>query len=243
MVKTKKVKIEGLNLPSILTEDTWFYKQPEYQKMLKKHLGKYYVSYSTASGVDEYFPDFVKNKLIGLPNKGSVYTRLGNFLGEAVEKGYFSEENPDGFEGMENIDLEVLRVEGAEYERLIVVDFGEWILIGFIDRYVETEDGVVITDFKTGAKNKKKQYLDPSYTQVMLYANAVENEGKTIADTNVYFIEREGSHIKPPLRLTSNQETLPLEYSDDRVKYALNKLVDNVKKISKYKNVYDKYFG
>ena len=229
----------NINLISTLSEDTWFYKLHEEE--LKPHIGKPYLSYSTAGSYLDYTEDFIKQKLVGIDLPSTVYTRLGNFLGEAVENGFWGD-NPDNFGGLENIDLDELRPEGAEYEKLVVIDFGEWIFIGFIDRYQKTEDGVEIIDFKSGAMNKKQQYLEEDYTQVMLYAHARESAGDKIKSTGVYFIERVGSHIKPPLCLSKNQEYLPLEYNKKRVKFALDKLDKAVKGISELNTTYQKYF-
>lgn len=229
-----------MNLTSTLTKDTWFYEK--HKEELEPYLGKPYLSYSTAMSYTDYVEDFVKQKLVGLPKTSTIYTRLGNFLGEAVETGEWGD-NPDGFEGMESVNLERLRPENGEYEKLIIIDFGDWICIGFIDVYVDKgEEGVVIIDMKTGGKSKKEQYSDKDYTQVILYAHARELKGDNIKDTGVYFILREGSHVRPPLKLTKEQEYIPLEYNEKRVKYALNKLKKAAKGIDSLKTTYDKFF-
>ena len=132
-----------MNLPSILTEESWFYEK--HKEELKPFLGKPYLSYSTAQSYENYTEDFVKQKLVGLPRTNTVYSDLGNFLGSAVETGEWGD-NPHGFEGMENVDLEKLRPENAQYEKLIIIDFGDWFCLGFIDVYAKTDEGVIIVD-------------------------------------------------------------------------------------------------
>lgn len=227
-----------MQLISKITEDSWFYE--EHKDELEQHLGKWYVSYSTAGSFLEYQEDFVKQKLMGEPNKGSVYTRLGNFTGTALETGEWPKDNPDGFIGMENVDLVKLREPGAEYEKLVVLDFGAWIFLGFIDKYLKTDDGVDVTDLKTGALSKMDFYKSAEYTQVMLYAHAREIAGDKIRNTGVYFIERVGSHINPPLQLTKNQFYIPLEYTKERVEYAIKKLEKAVEGIASIKETFDK---
>jgi hypothetical protein len=227
-----------MQLISKITKDSWFYE--EHKEELEQHLGKWYVSYSTAGSFLEYTEDFVKQKLIGEPNKGSVYTRLGNFTGTALETGEWPKDNPDGFIGMENVDLVKLRDPGAEYEKLVLLDFGEWIFLGFIDKYLKESDGVSITDLKTGALSKMSFYESEDYTQVILYAHARELAGDVIKKTGVYFIERVGSHINPPLKLTEVQHYIPLEYNKERIEYAINKLKKAVEGIASIKSTYNK---
>ena len=95
---------------------------------------------------------------------------------------------------------------------------------------------------KTGGKDKADQYLADEYIQVILYAYAMELKGEKIHKTGVYFIERSGSHVRPPLRLTDKQGYLPLEYTEKRVKYALNTFKTDDKGIPELKTTYDKFF-
>jgi hypothetical protein len=119
---------------------------------------------------------------------------------------------------------------------------GDFVFLGFIDIFVEEEDGVFVGDVKTGGKGKEKEYKSKDYTQVVLYAHALEQEGKKIKKTVVLFLERTGSHINPPLGLTDKQTVIPIEYSKQRVNYALNKLEIAAREISECYAVYNKYF-
>lgn len=233
MAKTK------INLPSILTEDTHFYE--EYKDQLQPYLGRQYISYSTASSYAEYLEDFIKGKIVGIRQPGSIYTDAGVLVGTALETGVWPQEVPADIKT--ELELEPLRVEGAEYERLIVIDRGEYIIVGFIDQFISEPDGVSVYDFKTGSASKKKQYLSEDYTQVILYAYAEELKGNTIKNTGVQFILRSGSHLNPPLVITNEVEYLPLEYNKKRVKYALDKIDKAVEGISKLYTTYQKIFN
>lgn len=229
-------------LPSVISEDCWFYKANE--SLCKPHLGKYYISYSTASSWFEYRDDFIKQKIAGITLPEGIYGKFGSYVGHFVEHGEFPLENPHGFTGQENLSAEDLRPDGAEYEKMILIDRGEYCIIGFIDIYHEYEQGVVrITDNKTGGKGKESTYKKPEYVQVILYAYAIEQLGKTVGKTDVMFIRREGSHINPPLHISKERFSIPLEYSPERVKYALEKMDKAVNEISDLYKTYKKYFS
>lgn len=232
-----------VNLTSILTEDTWFYKESRYQEQLKPHLGKHYISYSTMESFNEYIEDFVKEKLVGLPQPFGIYKEFGSYLGTAYENGNFEHDNPHGFIGQENLDLSKYRSDDAEYEKLIIIDRGDYIAIGFIDKFERLEDGSVwVNDLKSGGSKKEDKYAGEEYTQVILYAHALEEQGEKIGRTDVLFVRREASHYKPPLQISKEQFYIPLDYNKKRVKFALDKLDKAVKGISELNTTYLKYF-
>ncbi len=232
-----------INITSVLTEDTWFYKDKKYREELKPYLGRPYISYSTIESWFEYTEDFIKEKLVGLPQPFGIYKEFGSYLGTAYENGNFKHENPYLFGGQENLDLLKYRNDKAEYEKLIIIDRGEYFIVGFIDKFERLEDGSVwVNDLKSGGKDKEKKYASEDYIQVPLYAHALEEKGEKIGRTDVLFIRREGSHINPPLNIGKEQFYIPVKYSKDRVKKALAKADLAVKEITEIKNIYDKFF-
>lgn len=228
-------------LPSELTKNCWFYKGNE--KLIEPFLGRYYISYSTASSWTDYRADFIKQKLAGIKLPDGVYSSLGNYLGTAMETGVFPSENPFGFTGQENLAL-IDRPADAKYERMVLIDMGEYVFIGFIDKLDEYEKGIVhVQDLKSGGKGKEATYASKEYTQVVLYAHALEKEGYKIGKTSVWFVRRTGSHISPPLHISSEQFEIPLEYNQERVDYALAKLDKAVREISEFYKVFLKFFA
>ncbi|AGO47698.1 hypothetical protein Phi17218_165 [Cellulophaga phage phi17:2_18] len=243
-------------LPSILTKDSWFYK--ENKDMCDPHLGKPYISYSTSTSWISYREDLIKQKFakIKLDTK-KLYAELGNYLGEAVEKGKFGE-NPNQFTGQENFNL-IPRPEGAEYEKMILIDMGDYIILGFIDIFLETSEFELpekvggrtnvkiavanVQDLKTGGKEKEAEYASEDYTQVILYAKDLENRGYKIGKTSVWFVRRTGSHVNPPLHISDEQFEIPLEYNEARVDFALKKIDKSVREISDCYKTYLKFFG
>lgn len=241
--KTKQrndCSISKINLPSILTEETHFYVEP-YKKELEPYLGKPYISYSTmGSWSDEkYRPDFIKQKLVGISLPQSTYAALGNYVGEAIENGYFNDSNPFGFIGQENLDVNMYRKPEAEYEKLIVIDRGDYIIVGFIDIYYEEKGKKYIQDMKTGGKDKEKEYLSDDYLQTVLYNYALGGD----CEIGVNFIRRLNSHYTPPLKISNEQFYIPNTYTEDKVKKILSKFDKAVDEISEIKGVYDKFFG
>lgn len=232
-----------INLTSKLTEDTWFYKEEKYQEQLKPFLGKPYISYSTMESWEEYTEDFIKEKLVGLPQPFGIYKEFGSYLGTAYENGKFPEQNQFGFIGQENLDLSKYRNDNAEYEKLIIIDRGDYIIVGFIDKFERLEDGSVwVNDLKSGGAKKEEKYASDDYTQVPLYSHALEVKGEKIGRTDVLFIRRENSHIKPPLKIGKEQFYIPVNYNKEKVDKALKKVDRVVKEITEIKNVYEKYF-
>jgi hypothetical protein len=225
-----------MNLPTVLTETTRFYKEP-YIEQLKPFLGKPYISYSSVGSWNEYKDNFIKEKLVGIKLPQGIYASFGNYVGEAIENGFFGE-NPYGFIGQENLDLERYRKPNAEYEKLIVIDRGGFIIVGFIDIYYEQDGKKYLEDMKTGGKGKESSYSSEDYLQTVLYNHALNGE----CETGVHFIRRENSHIKPPLKISTEQFYIPVEYNEKRVKKALDKVDKTAKEISEINTTYQKYF-
>lgn len=228
-----------IELPSKLSKECWFYKGNE--KLIDPHLDKYYISYSTISSWEDYRGDFIKQKLVGIKLPDSIYGSFGTWVGTSVEHGEVQPNNY-GFTGGENINL-IERTENDKYERMILIDMGEYVIIGFVDIMQEFSPMVAnVLDIKTGGSKKEDQYKDDKYIQTTLYSRALELEGYKINKSGVWFCRRTGSHIKPPLNLSTEQFYIPLEYNEKRVKYALDKTDRVVREISEYFKVYTKFF-
>lgn len=230
----------SIELPSKLDKSNWFYEGNE--ELINPHLGKYYISYSTVSSWEDYRNDFIKQKLAGIKLPDSIYGSFGSWVGTSVEHGEVQTNNY-GFTGGENISL-IQRTENDKYERMILIDMGEYCIIGFIDIMREVAPKVVqVIDIKTGGSKKEEEYKKESYIQTTLYSKALEDEGYRISASGVIFCRRTGSHINPPLNLSKEQFYIPLEYNEKRVKYALDKVDRVVKEISEFYKIYNKFFA
>ena len=229
-----------IQLPTVLTEQSWFYEA--HKEQLEPYLNQPYLSYSSQESFLEYTEDFIKQKFAKIKLPDGVYSGMGQYVGTAIENGKFNEDNPHGFIGQENLDLDTLRPEGAEYEKLIIIPREGYFILGFVDIYSESEKGVKIRDVKSGGKGKCDKYRGDDYTQVILYAHSQELMGKKIAETDVYFIRRENSHVRPPLKIGTEQFVIPLEYNAGRVKFALDKMDKAAQGISDLYTTYKKIF-
>lgn len=230
-----------INLPSILTENTHFYQ--EHKEKLQPYLGRPYISYSSVSSWFEYKEDFIKQKFAGIKLPDGIYALMGNYIGEAIENGFFAQDNHKGFAGQENLDFKRYRKEGAEYEKLIVIDMGGYLIIGFIDIFYIENEQLNVEDMKSGGKGKEKVYESDEYIQTVLYGYAIEQEYGKEPKIGVNFIRREGSHVNPPLKIGKEQFYIPNIYSKERVRTALEKVDKAVHEISELYTTYLKFFA
>jgi hypothetical protein len=221
-------------LPTVINKDVWFYE--EHKEVLEQHLGKPYVSYSTLNSYYEYQEDLIKKKILGIELEPGVYADFGTWVGTSIETGEW-QKNDHNFIGAENLDIQD-RMEGAEYEKFIIIDMGEYIVIGFIDVYLPTEDGDIVIDVKTGKKGAQNKYIKPEYIQIILYAHALELAGRNVTQASIWYIERVGSHVNPPLGIGESQLMVDLEYSPERVKYAMDRLDEGTRAISEVYKTY-----
>lgn len=239
-----KMKLKNINLPTKI-EDSWFYKDEKYREQLEPYLGWQYISYSTAGDLTEYFEDLIKEKITKV--KGyteTVYSRFGNFIGYLIESGTPPEDNPEGFLIDSSFDVSKFRPEGAEYEKLVTLELSKEekvLFIGFIDVYYERNGLSYLRDSKTGSESKVGNYKKDKYTQLVLYAYALEQSGYKIGGIGVDFFYRNGSHLNPPLKLSGKHTDIPLEYSKERIKFALDTLLKNTQYISDLYTTYQKF--
>lgn len=238
------IKLKNINLPSKI-KDSWFYKEKKYKEQLLPYEDWQYISYSTAGDLTEYFEDVIKEKITKVkPYTENCYTRIGNWWGRAQEQGFFEES--DEFVVEEGFDINKFRPEGAEYEKLVTLELSKEekvLFIGFIDVYYERDGLSYLRDSKTGSSTKVGNYKKDKYTQLVLYANALEQKGHKIGGIGVDFFERKGSHINPPLILTKKHTDIPLEYTKERKKFAMNTLLTNTQHISDLITTFEKYFN
>lgn len=197
--------------------------------------GKPRISYSQVGSWNDYRPDYIKQYFAGIKLESGCYADFGTKVGTARETGDYSEFTLDEQKVLESVP----RIKNCVYEREINLDFGDFILLGYIDEFIDNEE---VNDNKTGGKGKQSLYRSEDYIQTVLYKKALIDEGYEIKKTGVNFFERGGSHFKPPLKLTGHYEYIPIEYSEDRWKYAEAKVRKAVSEISDSYRIYKKYF-
>ena len=132
--------------------------------------------------------------------------------------------------------------ENSIYEDLIVIDLGDFVIEGFMDRGTYLEGNMVkIVDYKTGSIAKKSSfYSSKDYKQTGVYAYARDIEGYSVVDCGVIMLDRAGNNSpKSPIRLTGKVEYIETPYNKKEIENFLNKDVRKIaKEISSY---YSKY--
>lgn len=197
--------------------------------------GKPRVSYSQVTSWIDYRPDYIKQYFANISLDAGCYANFGTKVGEARETGDYSGFTPQEQEFLKTIP----RHEKCVYEREINLDFGDFILLGYIDEFINDNE---VVDNKSGSKGKQALYTSEDYIQTVLYTKALLNEGYDVKKMGVNFFLRGGSHFKPPLHLTGHYEYIPLEYNEERWKFAENKVRKTVSQISESFKIYKKYF-
>lgn len=218
------------------------------------HNGKPKLSYSqvTAWKDARYRPDYIKQYFAKIDVPGNHFTDFGTDLGtykEWVGTGRPEDSKPRMMY-LKDEDTQWLDTleypEDCVYEDLIVVDCGDFVMEGYIDRcwYFPTNK-VRIRDFKTGNIPKKKaEYASPDYNQTTLYSYQKKLEGYEIEESDVMLFGRAGNNTqKSPLRLTKEYEIIPTPYSDERALAFLDKVAVIAEEISDYYKQYLKFFG
>lgn len=216
-----------------------------------QHEGKQKLSYSQYGSFTSelYRPDYIKQYFAGIKVGGNHFTDFGTDLGTYME--WVGLGRPQGEEPktiyLSDKDknwLDTLEYpENCIYEDLIVVDCGEFVIEGYIDRcWYLPENRVRIRDFKTGnIKTKASEYASPDYNQTTLYCYQKEQEGYTIDDSDVMLFGRGGNNSqKSPLKLTQEYMKISTPYSTDRALKFLDKVTVVAKEISEqYKRYLD----
>ena len=233
-----------MNLPSIYKER----KNNPVPERYKKYIGKQAISYSTYNSFieDGYRGSWFANKFLKLPSEGNIFTEYGSSVGNYQETGIIQPYLSD-FD-MSVLDKEHPANPNAEYEREILIDMGEYVIYGFVDRILGMGTGELdIDDFKSGSIAKKEaEYASEDYGQTTLYAHALKLEGYKIKSSGVVLFDRKGNTLEEghrnKLRLTGEITKIDTPYSEERAKKLLKKIDNVAKQISDYYTLYQKIF-
>lgn len=211
----------------------------------KQHNGKPKLSYSQYNSwiSPEYRKDYILRYFMGRKDEGNKWSDFGGEIGKFIES--HASGSVLDTKIISNEDIEILKgleyTDNCEYEDEIVVDMGDFVIQGFIDRSKYKDNEVIITDFKTGNIDKADLYRSEDYGQTTLYSFQKEVEGFKIAGSNVLLLGRKGNgYAKSPIRLSG--ETLEIEtpYSKKRAILLLEKMKKAAIEISNAYNVYKK---
>jgi hypothetical protein len=206
------------------------------------HEGKPKLSYSQYTSFKDplYKGSYIGQYFLGIKDDGNIFSTYGSACGGYLETSF---ERGD----LSDFDISVLdsleRPSNAVYEREIVIDRGNYVIQGFIDReYLDIEGNLVLEDFKTGSiKTKKEFYSSKEYRQTLMYAHQRTLEGEHIAYCGVILLDRKGNgQEKYPLRLTGEIEYIETPYCRKEAEAFLKNVDKVAKEISAYYQVYKK---
>lgn len=170
----------------------------------KDKKGNSYLSYSQISLFKRSKQEYYDNYILGKKFEGNEYTEFGSKVGEALENNNF-----DNFTSAETKVLKkVKRLD--EFERPTFLNYEGFYVMGFID--TNSKDFTKIIDYKTGGKNKEREYLKDDYTQLHLYALSLRQKtGVTPKEASVEFIRRGGNAFRGEKLIVANEEPISID--------------------------------
>lgn len=217
-------------------------------KKFKKYNGKYKLSYSQYNSfkTDLYKPDYLLQYFLGEKQDDNIFAlyggQAGSYIGNFAQKLPLKQEefymlSDDDIKFLESLDYP----KKATYEEEIVIDLGDFVVQGFIDRceYL-TKKSVGVLDFKTGNLDKKvDDYASQDYGQTTLYCLAKELEGCEIKYSQVMLLGRKGNGRQGhPLRLSGDKILIDTPYSKDRADKLIKSFQETAQEISFYYNTF-----
>ena len=175
--------------------------------------GKSRLSYSQIKCFKENKQEFINRYILNEPFVSNEYIEFGSKVGEALEN--------NNFNNFHELEEDILRrVERLdEFEKFVVLDFGGFIMYGYIDTV--SKDLSKIIDYKTGGKKKEFTYLKEDYTQLCYYALALKQEyGVTPELAQVHFIRRGGNLYRNQPLVVAQEDPIiiDVDISEERLK-------------------------
>lgn len=212
--------------------------------------GKYKLSYSqyTSWKEPEYKPEYILQYFGGAKVDAGIFAAFGGDVGTYIEH----KANGDAYEPTMIGDDDIKVLESLDYppncvyEDEIVVDMGDFVIQGFIDRSEFLKPNAVgILDYKTGSIEKKEAfYGSEEYGQTTLYTHQKVLEGNSVAYSKVIILDRKGNGFeKHPLRLTGLKKEVDTPYSTERAEKLLADMRKVAIEISEAYQLYLKVFG
>jgi len=199
----------------------------------KDEEGNGYVSYSQIGTYKKSKRDYIRQKFLKEPFVGNAYTEQGSKVGEAIENNDFSDFDKDEIVTLKKVP----RLD--EFERKIKLQLDGVYVLGFIDS--NTKDCSHIIDYKQGIIEKKKaDYESDDYTQLHIYAAALEQEtGVLPTKAEVIIVDRTGNAFKgEKLKVGKEFATVKKDITREKI----DKVVAGVQKtaieISQYYEVF-----
>ena len=186
-----------MNLPKTYSEELW--KRGGEVESHKQYIGKPYLSWSQVEswrdkkgfnmGNHPGWLEYMVKYFFGhkFPDMG-----WGQF-GHEVEDYICEKKGAEFFTDEERETLDKISPLGV-FQREVILDFGEFVLLGYIDDHSPVEDNVVslMVDYKTKSENSKKDLHDGKKLQLDLYTEYLLRQGYDVKQVAYVIIERLG---------------------------------------------------
>ena len=181
-----------LVLPKTLKRELWekLGSNPEWEK----HIGKPMVSWSQIEvfndkkgfntgllGMFEYFRKYFLGETYPDMGWGTFGTEAQEYIQERKHSNKFTPAEKEVLETIEPLDI---------FEQPVILDFGTFIVLGFIDGL--SEDWTKMRDIKTKSESSKKDLFTGKKHQLELYSLFVEQEKGFLPECEYVIVEREG---------------------------------------------------
>lgn len=199
----------------------------------KDDKGVPYLSYSQMSTWKKSKRDYIRQYFFGERFEGNAYTDFGGDIGSALENNDFSAYTKEEQEFLNTLP----RLD--QFERKVRLEFKEGFYVtGFID--TNSSDFKKIKDYKTGDMSKEAEYDNDNYTQLEIYAMALEQEtGILPEEAEVILIERTGNAFKgEELKLGSQFKVIPRSLDVFRLETVRQDIVKIAYEISEYYKIF-----
>jgi len=166
--------------------------------------------------------------------------QFGNEVEDCVTLGHC-----DPFDDEEMILLKDVEPLGV-FQDEIVIDFGDFCLLGYIDDRTEDKDGIVeiVRDYKTKSKSSKADLHDAKKLQLELYILGLQQRGFEVKRAEYLIIERLGGREcmngggRESLTVGNNIWKEKYLFSQKSIERAESIVRETVKEISDYYKVF-----
>ena len=219
-----------------------------------QHKGKYKLSYSQYSSYkeEEYQNQYYLQYFSGINLPSGEFAEFGSSCGKYIED-FGNKVKPPEAGCLSVTDREILISEvdypdNCVYEDEVVVDFGDFVCEGYIDRtqYKDNKE-VEIRDYKSLNLSKPEKYESEEYGQTTLYSVEKERQGYTVVNSEVFGLGRKGSSLDGTgnfkMRLSGETKIIPTPYTNERGERVLESIRKVAEQISEDYKIYLKYFA
>lgn len=241
-------------LPKTYTQKTWVKggSVPEHEQ----YIGKPQLSWSQIekwrNTAKESFNkvdgkiDYIMDYFLNLDTDSPQLKIYGDF-GSEVENYICKREDGDKFCDTQKAVLEKIVPLGV-FQSEIVIDFGEFVVLGYIDDHSPIAKNKIklIRDYKTKSESSKKDLHKETKLQLPLYVGALEKKGIKVGGAEYCIIERLGNPYKGgrgELKVGSQIWYEPFKYTSKTIEDAFIIVEQTAKEISEYYQVYQKLNG